>query len=44
MTEIKNKMNNYGNWFISQYSKIIEIEFDLPKENVVYEEDGHYCI
>ena len=34
----------HGNWFISQYSKIIEAEFDLPKDNVVYKEDRHYCI
>ena len=34
----------HGNYFMSQHAKIIEAEFELTAENIVYEEDRHYYI
>ena len=34
----------HGNWFLKKHAKIIEKEFALSAEDVVYEEDEHYHI
>lgn len=32
----------HGNWFLKKYAKIIEKEFSLSINNIIYEKDEHY--
>ena len=32
----------HGNWFLIKHAKIIEKKFELPVNNIIYEEDEHY--